>query len=60
MARMGRPPLPDSVRRDKFRVIRLTSAELRTLQRAAKAAGRPLSVYIREAALRGAERGQEA
>lgn len=49
--RMGRPPKPAAERRDEHVGVRLTGEERGALERAAEQSGRPLSDYVREAAI---------
>lgn len=50
---MGRPPKADADSRTVFVGVRLTADERATLERAATAAGVPVSAYLRQAALSG-------
>lgn len=55
--RLGRPPLPDSERRDRWLHVRLSDADHATLTAWAAREGQPLAVLIRERSLRAARRG---
>jgi uncharacterized protein (DUF1778 family) len=55
-AARGRPPVTGTTRTRSI-LMRVTDAELERLQRAADAAGEPLTTWVRQAALRAARRG---
>lgn len=52
----GRKPLPDDVRRNVTRGIRLSAAEDELIQAAAEAAGQPLAEWARDHLLAAANR----
>lgn len=54
---MGRPPVPQHLKRDKRLVVMLTDDEMTRLSAAAQAAGQPtLSDWIRETLMKAAAR----
>ena len=54
----GRPPLPDAKRKAAYIGVRMTAADRRRIERAAKRAGETLSEYLAAAALERA-RGEQ-
>ena len=55
---MGRPRLPDDVRRADLISIRLTHSELEELEAWASLKGEPLAPLVRKTALRAARRSR--
>ena len=58
-AQLGRPPLPETVRRAYDLRFRLSGKEKRRLMDAADLVRKPLSEFVRAAALREAERVED-
>ena len=54
--KMGRPKVADRLRRAEFITLRLRPADKRTILQAARKAGEPYTVWMREALLRAARR----
>jgi uncharacterized protein (DUF1778 family) len=54
--KMGRPKVADRLRRAELLVVRLRSSERRVILQAARKAGQPYTVWMRNALLRAARR----
>jgi len=54
--KMGRPKVSDRLRRAELLVVRLRSTERRAILQAARKAGQPHTIWMREALLRAARR----
>lgn len=55
--RMGRPPIAEEKRRSDHIKVMITEAEPADLERAAEAAGKGVSTWVRDVALEKARRG---